>query len=214
MARKGIAIFTRAAGRELASLDLAMFSASMVRASIRAGIYFSVENPLSSKPWSWEMSSALRRLPGVFDVVWDCCRYDADYKKPTRLLTNMPSLATLGRRCCGGHSHVKLGGGRTLKAAAYTPSLCAQWAQAASESCPSEAAPPDCSSATEVLDDLLSNAMEARRARNFLRAGHARTTDGGVDISESVTRYLEKTVVHVRGARTITAKTIEETRGS
>ena len=109
--------------------------------------------------------------------------------------------------------HVKLGSGRTIKAAAYTPSLCAQWSRAASESCPLEAAYSDCTSAVEVMDTLLFNAMEARRARNFLRAGHAGATHDGVDLSESVTRYLEKAVIPVGGSRTITARTIEEARG-
>ena len=49
VARKGITNFARAAGKELASLDLAIFSVSVVRACLRAGIYFSLENPLSSK---------------------------------------------------------------------------------------------------------------------------------------------------------------------
>ena len=110
--------------------------------------------------------------------------------------------------------HVKLGSGRTIKVAAYTPSLCAQWSRAASEVCPLEAAYSNCTSAVEVIDALLFNDMEARRARNFLRAGHARASHDGLDLSESVTRYLEKAIIPVGGSRTITAKTIEETRRS
>ena len=46
-------------------------------------------------------------------------------KKPTRFMTNCPSISKeLQRRCDGGHSHQPLVGGRAAWAARYPPELC------------------------------------------------------------------------------------------
>eukprot|EP00973_Karenia_brevis_P002817 383125-Karenia_brevis.AAC.1 len=75
------------------------------------------------------------------------CQFGVDYKKPTKLLTNHPSLFQLERRCCGGHVHIHLRGAmknkrgkwvtRTSVAGEYPRQLCSAWAQAALALAPS-----------------------------------------------------------------------------
>ena len=68
----------------------------------------------------------------VVDLVY--CAYGMPWKKPTRLITNVSSLRTLGRACSGDHEHQELRGhapdGRlwTRVACAYPPQLCEAYA--------------------------------------------------------------------------------------
>ena len=70
-----------------------------------------------------------RRDLTVVDFDW--CRFGRPWRKRTRLAGTLPGLATLGRRCEGGHEHVILQGNttdqhgrsvpRTALAAEYSP---------------------------------------------------------------------------------------------
>ena len=70
----------------------------------------------------------------VEDVVLHMCAFglkswDEDgeglVKKPTRVLTNLPSIATaLSRKCTGDHRHVHLMSGKAKAAAQYTEDFC------------------------------------------------------------------------------------------
>ena len=107
------------------------------------GGFWSLENPASSRLWLFEPIVRLRTLPDVIHVTWDMCQFKAPHKKPTTLLTNMADIASLGRRCTGGHVHETLQGtvrtcladgryayrNRTSLAGAYTSALCDEWAQ-------------------------------------------------------------------------------------
>ena len=98
---------------------------------------FSVErNPFSSGLWRQPCIMRVMKKAGkVIDL--DYCMFQAHYKKPTRIYTNIPGAESLGRRCAGGHVHDYLQGTvrtasgsrwRTSLASAYPPALCRELA--------------------------------------------------------------------------------------
>ena len=124
-------------------------------APLRAGHYFSIENPAGS--YLWKLSGIVDLLTDadkVIEVVFDQCCFnllapvavDRDaaaaplyIKKPTKIVTNMKELAVLGRRCIGEHVHLHCMGGVKTSAGwvrisawaqQYGPELCRAWAAA------------------------------------------------------------------------------------
>ena len=98
------------------------------------------EHPATASSWDLPMVRELAEHPGVSIVTGDMCRWrmhlleekesqNTDQpvlvKKPTKWMTNCPSLAALlNIRCLGGHEHSKLEGSRrTLQASKYPTSL-------------------------------------------------------------------------------------------
>ena len=61
---------------------------------------------------------------GALEVVFDWCRYGCDYRKPTRVLTNVRVLEGLGKRCCHDWRHRRLEGSATTEAGAYSAPFC------------------------------------------------------------------------------------------
>ena len=105
------------------------------------GRYFYFEHPLTAR--SWQSVDELWELMGRDDVeavTVHMCQFELQatdsegigfVKKPTRILTNLPPLASaLNRQCQGGHRHVHLMSGRAKGAAAYTKEFCMAICQA------------------------------------------------------------------------------------
>ena len=89
------------------------------------------EHPRGATSWAREELDQLRNEPGVFSVPVDLCRFGLKTSKgmpalkPTLLLTNIETLATvLNRRCDGYHAkHQQLLAGEAALAAKYTPAF-------------------------------------------------------------------------------------------
>ena len=96
--------------------------------------YFYFEHPLIASSWQLPCLAGLMEEDDVIKVVVHMCQFslqarDAEWlgfaKKPTRVLTNLPSIAeSIGRTCAGDHRHVHLISGKAKAAAQYTNECC------------------------------------------------------------------------------------------
>jgi len=121
----------------------------LCRLLIAHGGHFSLENPKGSYAWIMPEMLKLIHLSNAFFVEFDQCEYGLTLpgskpgqfcRKRTSILTTLPSLASLKRRCSGvrkGHGHihawdtVKVGGKwlhRAACAGTYPDELCREWA--------------------------------------------------------------------------------------
>ena len=119
----------------------------------KSRVYFSIENPSNSYILYTHEIKQLLKLTNAQVFVFDQCCYGLNFpdsqshefcKKPTAIITNMPGLAKISRRCPGisnQHKHVYAWGamkasdvpfGSSLKRAAaagtYPAALCNEWA--------------------------------------------------------------------------------------
>ena len=153
IARRGIKNEEKARGVDELCLQFALFSVEIIRVCHECGVFFSLENPTTSKLWSFEPMHNLLALSGVFEVRFDACQFNGMSRKPTTLLTNCRSLFNLEKRCPGlsvDHQHELLQGSKKVECAdgksrwlsktklagAYTHSLCSAWAKAIERAAP------------------------------------------------------------------------------
>ena len=116
------------------AIECVRFSVEVAKYQILKGRFFYFEHPLTVSSWTLEDLANLRDRHDVEDVVLHMCAFgltsedgdgDGLVKKPTRVLTNLPSVATaLSRRCTGDHRHVHLMSGRAKAAAYYSEEFC------------------------------------------------------------------------------------------
>ena len=136
---------------EIEANALATTVARICAALCSVGSHYSIENPLSSHIWGFGPIAALKGVAVDFDQ----CMYglrppvvdpsvDVRFRKATRLLTSLSSLATLRIRCDGRHSHhvvqgrISIGGksvAASKLAGRYPPKLCRAWAKAVACGC-------------------------------------------------------------------------------
>ena len=100
----------------------------------KKGRCFYLEHPLTASSWRMPEMEELRMAEYVHDVVLHMCRFglkstdstsQGPVKKPTRVITNMESIAGyLNRQCTGDHRHVHLVSGKAKAAAEYTEDFC------------------------------------------------------------------------------------------
>jgi hypothetical protein len=115
----------------------ARFSCRLIRLCVQQHIHFAIENPMSSKLWSFGPLQNAFDTTTTYRVVFDMCRYGAPYQKTTCIVTSFKPLCELGIRCRGGHYHEHLQGKlklrcgsshvwtwRTSVAGRYPPLLC------------------------------------------------------------------------------------------
>ena len=107
---KGVTNITRAILKDLNGVDLALFCAEVAKMCAMMGCLFSIENPFSSKLWSFWPIACLFRLRDVICVDIDLCEYGSPYKKSIRLVTNFAKLANLSPTCRRNHQHARLSG--------------------------------------------------------------------------------------------------------
>ena len=96
--------------------------------------FFYFEHPLSASSWNMVELAELLNNPEVANIVLHMCAFglesdDAEgiglVKKPTRVLTNMPSIASaIDRQCSRDHRHVHLMSGRAKVAAHHSEDFC------------------------------------------------------------------------------------------
>ena len=132
-----------------AGLNAAAFTVRLLALCRQVGCHWGLENPRSSRLWSWpplrrflDRSEAL-----IVDTVF--CAFGATYQKPTRLATSLGDLQLLARRCdCGKHRDVLRGlvrwsGGpwtwKTSLAGAYPPDFCKEYAAVLGRVAPKDA---------------------------------------------------------------------------
>ena len=92
----------------------------------QAGRFYYFEHPLGASSWNLTQLRQLLEKPTWYSVVVHMCRFGLKTrnggfaKKPTRILTNLASIAEIVKQCLGGHTHEHLVGGRAEAAAFYT----------------------------------------------------------------------------------------------
>ncbi|CAK0831794.1 unnamed protein product [Prorocentrum cordatum] len=142
IARRGIRNHVRARARERLGIEFALFTATLCHILSRRGCYWSVENPRTSRLWSFDPIARLHGLADVVEVNFDMSMYGTAYRKPTRILTNLRALQSLGDRPRIRHKHsVLLHGHLTPLAAAYPPALGSCWARLLSSALPGDIRP-------------------------------------------------------------------------
>ena len=116
--------------------ELLRFSCQVYALQHEAGRTFLHEHPATASSWGEKPIVDLLKLDGIYRRELDMCRYNLRtpdengkmglVRKTTSVLTNSLVLAIhLARRCCGGHKHIHLKGGRkATMAALYTDEFC------------------------------------------------------------------------------------------
>ena len=152
-ARHFIKNHEKARHKERIGVALALFSCRVAYECSRNGVFWSIENPRTSRLWDFDPVRELGDLPDVFRVLFVHCSYGSSHLKPTALLTNFFALSSLASVCSRDHTHVELRGfesvtlpsgvrvsrNRTAGAGAYPRALCTAWARAASMTAPAGA---------------------------------------------------------------------------
>lgn len=110
IARKGLRNFTLAHLKERISCELAFFTAKMCELCFSVGTLWSIENPLSSALWEFFPIKLLMARSDVYVVDFPMCAFGADYRKWTRVITNIPGLCSLQRECHHARHSVQLAG--------------------------------------------------------------------------------------------------------
>ena len=77
----------------------------LARLQLRAGGFFSIENPLESIMWSVPDMVRLAKVHGVQAFDGEQCIGGGPYRKPTRWLSNAPWMVVLRRVCPGEPEH-------------------------------------------------------------------------------------------------------------
>ena len=153
IARTRVTNIAKAIDKEQLGLEFALVTVECCRELSKQGVFFSIENPATSRLWSFDPIQSLLSLPATFVVDFTMCAYGRPYKKCTRFLSNFHPLRGLERKCPGlsaTHSHLPLCGslqisrGRgkprwiaaTAWAGEYPLSLCRLWARLVREGAP------------------------------------------------------------------------------
>lgn len=160
-------------------VTLAIFSSRIAKLMNSLGLKWSIENPRSSRLWDFHPIKSLFSLHGVQFVSWDMCEYEVAHKKPTGLLTNIPSLAILARKCSGQHAHSQLRGtervqveGRTVTrnktagAGAYPFALARTWAEAVAGQAPANAQGSAQERDLDYFEEKLQTAAQTQTRRH------------------------------------------------
>ena len=100
-----------------------------------AGVFCTSEHPLTAYSWAMKDTLDVMKLPDVFSIRVDMCRFPHSdqglNQKPTRLLSTAPFVKLLEGKCPGGHTHAPyLCGARAKNAAHYSVAFCAAYADA------------------------------------------------------------------------------------
>ena len=151
-ARHNIKNLFKARKKEAVGVALALFTVEVIRECLASQVHFSLENPQTSRLWEFGPVRDLFRDKRICFFTFHMCGWGMPFKKPTSILTDIPSLSNLQRVCSKDHRHVHLRGSemvvvngvkqtrnRTAAAGAYPPLLCEAWAQQLAKIAPSNA---------------------------------------------------------------------------
>lgn len=84
-ARHNIRNTLKARKREREGVALALFTAQTIRCCISNRVYFTLENPASSRLWGFGPIKDLFKCENIFFVTWDMCAFKMPHKKSTSL---------------------------------------------------------------------------------------------------------------------------------
>ena len=120
----------------------ALFSAELIETCLKHNTFFALENPQTSRLWSFPPMARALSDPRVKQVMFHACTFGAATKKPTTFAGTLPGLNELTRFCPGisaEHTHDRLSGqvkatlhgktlyvSKTVLGGAYTKELCAE----------------------------------------------------------------------------------------
>jgi hypothetical protein len=85
--------------------ELMRRTAVLAKACIRAGAWFSIENPERSYAWDFSPIKSLAELPGVLKFIGSQCVFGCEYRKNTTWLTNVNWMEVAGQMCPGQPQH-------------------------------------------------------------------------------------------------------------
>ena len=141
-ARHGVKNTIRNLVREAVGVELALFSCEVILACNRAGVHWAIENPRSSRLFTFEPLVRAMQSGPCYEINFDMCSYGEVYKKETSIFSSLGKLQKLERHCghrrhsvwLKGVTKVEFPGGkhvftnRTSLAGAYPQQLCEQYA--------------------------------------------------------------------------------------
>ena len=208
-ARHNLKNLRRARQKEAAGVALALFTARAIRLCIACNVFFSLENPQTSRLWEFGPIHDILKNPKTHFFVLHMCGWGTPYKKPTAILTNMLALKQLIRKCTRDHEHVALRGServvvdgkvcnrnRATGAGAYPPLLCDAWARVL------QAQGPVGSQGHAAKDDVVTflNGLEtaAARAHRHLAEPARGALQTGNDLADSFEPYLNDARKYIR----------------
>ena len=102
----------------------AMQSLFLAMLQVIVGMWMGGEQPAFGFMRGLAVWKFLLSFSGVFEILFDWCRYGRDFRKTTRIMTNCSVLKGLAKRRCHSRKHVVLKGTATTLAGAYTPCFC------------------------------------------------------------------------------------------
>lgn len=138
---------------DVGGLKCARVTCQLIRLCMSRNIRYVVENPRSSRLWTWSPFAALLRRSKAVTAVFPMCHYGTPYQKFTRLSGTLFGLESLNALCTCCVPHEQLQGlakfcepsGKTYSvwktslAGKYPPGLCRALAQLLAASAPANA---------------------------------------------------------------------------
>eukprot|EP00959_Pyramimonas_sp_CCMP1952_P410936 8611657-Pyramimonas_sp.AAC.1 len=91
-ARHNMQYHDEARQKERIGVALALSSCRVAYECSRSGVFWSIENPRSSRLWDFDPVRELAGLPDIFRVLFVRCSNGASHLKPTALLANFFAL--------------------------------------------------------------------------------------------------------------------------
>ena len=193
-ARRRVTNGERARQKERAVCELAWFTTHLCLLAEQHGVFWSVENPLTSKLWQFPVFEQIKVSCNVYDVVFPLCSYGASFRGETRLWTNWEKLCALQSFCKHArHREVFKGSGRGRNAvdsglaAAYPPKLARKWANLVSNE--HLQAPP------RLLAGQTSSSVSAKLSQNRFKVLTATSVEPKVSSRTSSRRLSSATAL-------------------
>lgn len=134
------------------SMKCVEFTIKVIKTCLSLGIFFSLENPKTSKLFKIPKLCRVLQHHTVSFIEFDCCRYGCPFRKPTIIVSSLNILRQLGRRCQCQHNHEQLRGRvkiplpngksewywKTTLAGEYSGELCHLWSSLLRQVAPAE----------------------------------------------------------------------------
>ena len=80
---------------------MCLVAVEVAKRCLEAGVGFSLENPATSMMWVFPPMQEFLEKAGVIVVTLDYCQFGEEWRTSTKIMTNVPELIDLGRRCSG-----------------------------------------------------------------------------------------------------------------
>lgn len=101
-ARHGVKDSEATRAKEELGIEMALFTAEVIRICNKLGVMYALENPRSSRLFFFEPIVHAYSTGPWYVVDFDMCQYGESFQKSTRIITSFPPLKRLARKC--GHT--------------------------------------------------------------------------------------------------------------